>query len=116
MPAHTGPAARKAGTRFTGDPRMACMAGGTRTCETSRLKLRNPRRRACHALMGLGGAGVSKPMAAESSTPPAQHFPVGSEDALRPGGDGQCLVDELEGSDANRAAGPVNQFQLRWQE
>ncbi len=43
---HTCPAARKAWTRQLGDVMIASIAGGTRTCETSRLKLRMPSLRA----------------------------------------------------------------------
>lgn len=59
---HTCPAARNACTRQSGDCMIASIAGGTRTCETSRLKLRMPRLRAWCTVMALGGAVVSKPM------------------------------------------------------
>ncbi len=59
---HTCPAARKACTRQLGDCMIASIAGGTRTCDTSRLKLRMPNLRAWYTVMAFGGAVVSKPM------------------------------------------------------
>ncbi len=59
---HTCPAARKPWTRQLGDCMIASIAGGTRTWDTSRLKLRMPSFFAWYTVMALGGAVVSKPM------------------------------------------------------
>ena len=59
----TWPAARKACTWLPGEPRMASIAGGTRTWETSIEKLPMPCRRARYAAMALAGAVVSNPTA-----------------------------------------------------
>ena len=58
---HTCPAARKPCTRLVGEERMAVIAGGTSTCETSMEKFVRPRRWACSTDIALAGAVVSKP-------------------------------------------------------
>ena len=43
----------------------------------------------------------------------AQHVAVGDQGHARHGGDGDGPVDDFEGGDADRAAGSVDQFELR---
>ena len=68
MMVQTWPAARKPWTRLAGDDRMAAMAGGTSTCDTSKAKFVSPRRFACHTAVALAGAVVSKPTAKKTTT------------------------------------------------
>ena len=46
----------------------------------------------------------------------AEHVAVGDQDHAGHGGDGDGLVDDFERRDADRAAGSVNQFELRRQQ
>ena len=62
MMAHTWPGPRNACTRLSGDSRMAAMAGGTSTCDTSIEKLPRPCRRAWKTAIAFAGAVVSKPI------------------------------------------------------
>ena len=57
----TRPAARKPCPRLVGALRMAAIAGGTSTWETSIEKFVRPSRWACSTDMALAGAVVSKP-------------------------------------------------------
>ena len=52
---------------YPGDARMAVIAGGTSTCETSTQKFLSPRRLACQTAMALAGAVVSKPIAKKTT-------------------------------------------------
>ncbi len=63
MIAQTWPAARNAWTLFSGESRSAVIAGGTRTCDTSTLKLSMPRRAASATAIAFAGAVVSNPTA-----------------------------------------------------
>jgi hypothetical protein len=62
MAAHTWPGPKKPWTQLCGDRRIEAMGGGTRTWETSREKSQMPSCLACHTVMALAGAVVSKPM------------------------------------------------------
>ena len=64
----TCPAARKPSTRRPGAARIASIAGGTVTCETSSEKFRSPRRRAARTAMAFAGAVVSKPTAKKTTS------------------------------------------------
>ena len=68
MTVQTWPAARKPCTRLSGDERMASIAGGTSTCETSSEKFRTPRCAAWYTAMALAGAVVSKPTAKKTTS------------------------------------------------
>ncbi len=59
----TWPGPRKACTRLPGDCKIAVMAGGVSTCETSTEKLVSPRLCAAATAMALAGAVVSNPIA-----------------------------------------------------
>ena len=63
MIAHTWPAARNAWTWLPGESRSAVIAGGTRTCDTSTLKLSIPRRAHSATAIAFAGAVVSNPTA-----------------------------------------------------
>jgi hypothetical protein len=65
--AQTWPAARNAWTWHAGESRIAVIAGGTRTCDTSTEKLSRPSLSACETAMALAGAVVSKPMAKKTT-------------------------------------------------
>ncbi len=67
MTAQTWPAARNAWTWLLGESRSAVIAGGTRTCETSTLKLSMPRRAASATAIAFAGAVVSKPTAKKTT-------------------------------------------------
>src|SRR5436309_221002 len=67
MTVQTWPGPRNPCTRFPGAWRIAVIAGGTRTCETSRLKFCTPRRRASQTAMAFAGAVVSKPIAKKTT-------------------------------------------------
>ena len=67
MTVHTWPAARKPCTRLSGAARMALIAGGTVTWDTSTLKLRTPSSRARHTAIALAGAVVSNPTAKKTT-------------------------------------------------
>jgi hypothetical protein len=70
MTEHTCPGPRNARTRFSGSSRIAVIAGGTSTWETSMLKFRSFFRRASRAAMAFAGAVVSKPMAKNTTSRP----------------------------------------------
>ena len=57
------PGPRNPCTRLAGDARMAVIAGGTSTCETSTLKFVEPAPCASQTAIALGGRVVSKPIA-----------------------------------------------------
>ncbi len=59
----TWPGPRKPWTRLSSAWSRASSIGGTRTCETSTLKLRSRLLRAIQTAMALAGAVVSKPIA-----------------------------------------------------
>jgi hypothetical protein len=63
MIVQTWPAARNPCTRLSGASRIACIAGGTVTCETRMLKLRTPSCRARQTAIAFAGAVVSNPTA-----------------------------------------------------
>lgn len=67
---HTCPAARKPWTRQLGERMIASIAGGTRTWETSRLKLGMPSLFAWYTVIAFGGAVVSKPMPKKTTSRP----------------------------------------------
>ncbi len=67
MTVQTCPAARNPCTRFPGEARIASMAGGTRTWETSTEKLARPCRPAWTTARALAGAVVSKPTAKKTT-------------------------------------------------
>jgi hypothetical protein len=55
---------------LSGSCRIAAIAGGTSTCETSIEKFVTPSRRAVWTAMALAGAVVSKPIAKKTTRRP----------------------------------------------
>jgi len=53
---------------LSGAASSAAIAGGTSTCATSRLKLRNPASAAANTAMALAGAVVSNPTARNTTS------------------------------------------------
>ncbi len=66
----TCPAARKPCTRLSGESRIAVIAGGTVTWETSTLKFGTSSSRARQTAIALAGAVVSKPTAKKTTSRP----------------------------------------------
>ena len=61
MTVQTCPGPRNPCTRLPGESRIALIAGGTSTCDTSTLKFVSFRLCASHTAIAFGGAVVSKP-------------------------------------------------------
>src|SRR5574341_1049303 len=143
MTVQTCPAASKPSSCTSGDSSSARTAGGTVTCETSMAKFSIPCALAWATAIALAGAVVSKPMpknttvlsgcsrasASASSgeytirtsqtaarSRHAQHVAIRGEDHVGAGGQRQRLIHQFQRRDAHRAAGAVNQLDLRRQQ